>query len=57
MDNCKSEKIKDIPEEMAKTMDEQRVFNIVMLLNKMGVRFDVEYEGIRYTSTNKRDKL
>ena len=57
MDNCKSEKIKDIPEEMTKTMNEGRVFNIVRLLNEMGARFDVEYEGIRYTSTNKMDKL
>lgn len=54
MDNCKSEQLKDIPEEMAKTIDEERVFNIVRLLNEMGARFDVEYEGIRYTSTNKR---
>lgn len=42
---------KDIPEKIAKTMDEQRVFNIVRLLNEIGARFDVEFEGIRYTNT------
>lgn len=57
MDNCKSEQLKDISAEMAKTMNEERVFNIVRILNEMGARFDVEYEGIRYTSTNRRDKL
>ena len=57
MDNCKDEQLKEIPAEMAKTMNEERVFNIVRLLNEMGARFDVEYEGIRYTSTNRRDKL
>ncbi len=56
MDNCKNEQLKDIPAGMAKTMNKERVFNIVRLLNGMGARFDVEYEGIRYTST-KRDKL
>ena len=55
MDNCKSENIKDIPAEMAKTMNEERVFNIVRLLNEMGARFDVEYEGIRYTNTKITD--
>ena len=48
-------KTKDIPDEMFREWDGQRVTNIVRMLNNMGAIFEIEWEGIKYTNKTHKE--
>ena len=49
------EKTIDIPNELFREWDGQRVTNIVRMLNNMGAIFEIEWEGIKYTNKTHKE--